>query len=261
MNLNLDLNIAKNYKSNSQIARIITENWVKMNSFCPNCGREHLNEFENNKPVADFYCKTCLEEYELKSKNSKTLSKKIVDGAYSSMMARISSNNNPNFFFLTYDKNKLIVINFLIIPKYYFIIDVVEKRKALNPKARRAGWIGCNISLNKIPESGKIYFVKDEEIIPQKDVFTKWKKTNFLKTKKSESKGWILDILNCIEKINDDTFTLSEMYSFENYLKEKYPNNNYIKDKIRQQLQVLRDKGIIQFKTKGVYQKIKYENI
>ena len=47
------------------------------------------------------------------------------------------------------------------------------------------------------------------------------------------------------------------MYSFEKYLKEKYPNNNFIKDKIRQQLQFLRDKGLIEFKSRGTYKKIK----
>ena len=37
-------------------------------------------------------------------------------------------------------------------------------------------------------------------------------------------------------------FTLQELYTFVPYLKTKYPNNNFVEDKIRQQLQVLRDK-------------------
>ncbi len=49
MNLKFDLSKAKNYKSNSQITRVLTENWAKSNSYCPNCGESHLNEFENNK--------------------------------------------------------------------------------------------------------------------------------------------------------------------------------------------------------------------
>jgi len=39
-------------------------------------------------------------------------------------------------------------------------------------------------------------------------------------------------------------------------VKDKYPNNNHIPDKIRQQLQFLRDKGFIVFKGHGVYKKI-----
>jgi len=37
----------------------------------------------------------------------------------------------------------------------------------------------------------------------------------------------------------------------------KYPNNNFIKDKIRQQLQLLRDKGILEFTSRGNYRKLK----
>ena len=62
--------------------------------------------------------------------------------------------------------------------------------------------------------------------------------------------------MNCIDKIKNETFTLDEMYNFESQLKLKYPSNNHIKDKIRQQLQYLRDKGIIEFIGRGVYKKI-----
>lgn len=46
------------------------------------------------------------------------------------------------------------------------------------------------------------------------------------------------------------------MYQFEENLKLKYPNNNFIKDKLRQQLQILRDKGIIEFIGRGKYKRI-----
>lgn len=68
MNLIFDTNLAHGYKSNSQIARLLTENWVLNNSYCPNCGKSPLNEFENNRPVADFHCIECEEEFELKVK-------------------------------------------------------------------------------------------------------------------------------------------------------------------------------------------------
>ena len=99
MNLNLNTKLAQGYSNNSQIARILTENWVLNNSYCPSCGEIPLIEFENNRPVADFYCKKCSEEFELKSKAGK-LSNTIADGAYSTMIERINSDNNPNFFFI-----------------------------------------------------------------------------------------------------------------------------------------------------------------
>ena len=71
MNLNFNKNLAANYKSPSQIIRVLSEDWVSNQSYCPNCSAEPLAEFTNNQPVADFYCANCNEEYELKSKKAK----------------------------------------------------------------------------------------------------------------------------------------------------------------------------------------------
>ncbi|ULC58666.1 restriction endonuclease [Flaviramulus sp. BrNp1-15] len=256
MDLSFNITSTNDYISNSQIARVLTEDWVKNNSYCPNCGEISLIEYENNKPVADFYCNSCLEQFELKSKRGIKVGSKIVDGAYNTMIKRINSIQNPNFFFLTYDKTKWKVNNFMIIPKHYFISDIIEKRKPLSDNARRAGWVGCNIDLKKIPENGRIFLVKNSEIISKVKVQSKWKRTEFLKTKKVNSKGWILDIMNCVDAIKNDSFTLNDIYKFENQLKLKYPGNNFIRDKIRQQLQLLRDKGLIEFKSRGIYKKI-----
>jgi type II restriction enzyme len=255
MNLIFNTKLAEGYSSNSQIARILTENWVKENSYCPCCGEVPLNEFENNRPVADFYCKKCSEEFELKSKNGK-LSNTITDGAYSTMIQRINSNQNPNFFFLTYSKNWS-VDNFLIIPKQFFTTDIIIKRKPLADTARRAGWVGCNIDISNIAEAGKVFLVKNTKLIDRDIVETSFKKTLFLREKSVESKGWILDLMSCVDLIKKDSFALEDVYKFESKLKLKYPNNNFIKDKIRQQLQILRDKGIIEFTTRGNYKKVK----
>lgn len=253
MNLAFNTNIAEGYTSNSQIARLLTENWVLNNSYCPSCGDLPLNEFENNRPVADFYCKKCKEGFELKSKSGK-LTNIITDGAYSTMIERINSENNPNFFFLTYTK-QWTVNDFLIIPKQFFTSEIIIKRPPLSETARRAVWIGCNIDISKISDAGKVFLVKNTKTINQEIVKETFNKTLFLRTKSKDAKGWILDIMNCIDLIKKDSFTLDEVYQFENKLKSKYPNNNFIKDKIRQQLQILRDKGIIEFSERGKYKK------
>jgi type II restriction enzyme len=254
MNLNFNIKLADGYSSNSQIARILTENWVKENSYCPCCGNLPLNEFENNRPVADFFCNNCSEEFELKSKNG-NLTNTITDGAYSTMIERINSNQNPNFFFLTYTK-QWTVNNFLIIPKQFFTTDIIIKRKPLAQTARRAGWIGCNIDISNVADAGKVFLVKNSELIDRTIVENSFKKTLFIRSQSFDSKGWILDIMLCVDSIPKNVFTLEDVYKFENKLKLKYPNNNFIKDKIRQQLQVLRDKGIIEFISSGNYKKI-----
>ncbi|HAN09703.1 MAG TPA: restriction endonuclease [Clostridiales bacterium] len=252
MRLDITDEIKRVYHSNSQIARVITENWVRDKIFCPNCGKEIIS-FENNRPVADFYCNSCKEEYELKSKNG-SLANKIVDGAYSTMIERIESSNNPNFFFLTYNKVSYELKDFLVVPRYIFTKEIIEKRKPLSDTAKRAGWTGCNILINQIPDLGKIFYIKNGIEIEKKQVTEKWRKTNFMKENRDlKSKGWILDVLMCVEKINKKDFTLNEIYKYENILKDKHLQNNNIQAKIRQQLQMLRDKGIIDFTSRGNY--------
>lgn len=253
MNLNLYSSQADKYQSNSQKIRVLSENWVSEYIYCPNCGNS-VSEYENNRPVADFYCSTCSEDYELKSKKDK-MGKKIVDGAYSTMIDRLHSETNPNFFFLNYDKNSYDILNFIVIPKHFFIPEIIEKRKPLSLGAKRAGWVGCNILLDTIPNSGKIFYVKDSKLQSKDKILEDWNKTSFLKeTHDGNSKGWILDTLKCIEKLDKKGFTLNEIYQFEKELKLKHPQNNNIQAKIRQQLQILRDKNYLSFTSRGNYE-------
>ncbi len=246
---NVDISL---YKSNSQKIRVLTENWVENYSFCPKCGC-HINKYENNKPVADFYCKNCFFDFELKSKKN-DVGNKIVDGAYGTMIERLNSKRNPHFFFMTYQDYN--VKDFLLIPKHFFVNDIIEKRKPLSDTAKRAGWVGCNILLNKIPNSGRIFYIKDGEKLTKDNVINRFMKTSFLANSKPNLRGWTLDIMKCIDTISANEFTLEQMYGFERQLKLKYVENNFIKDKIRQQLQYLRDKGYIEFKGKGKYAKL-----
>jgi len=67
MYLNLYSPLAVGYNSSSQKIRVLTENWMDKHIFCLSCGKA-VHSYENNKPVADFYCSKCNEDYELKSK-------------------------------------------------------------------------------------------------------------------------------------------------------------------------------------------------
>ena len=68
------------------------------------------------------------------------------------------------------------------------------------------------------------------------------------------AKGWLLDVMRSIEKLGEPEFTLDDIYALENELQKLHPENKHIKDKIRQQLQVLRDKGYLDFTARGRYQ-------
>lgn len=253
MRLNFDKQCATQYKSLSQKARVLTEHWVDESTFCPNCGHMNIDKYPNNRPVADFFCSNCREDYELKSKQN-SMGIKILDGAYSAKMERLRSSSNPNLFILSYNLSSLSVIDFLVIPKHFFVPEIIEKRKPLTASARRAGWIGSNILLQKIPQIGKIFLIKQQRVEPKEKVLTEWKKTLFLREEKEISaRGWLLDVMRCIEKVGKREFTLDDVYAFETDLSALHTENKHIKDKIRQQLQILRDKGYLDFVSRGCY--------
>jgi len=83
----------------------------------------------------------------------------------------------------------------------------------------------------------------------------KWGQTEFVKSTSIEAKGWLLDILVCVGRIKKREFSLDDMYAFESYLQAKHPENHNVRAKTQsgQQLQILRDKGLVRFEGRGRY--------
>ena len=71
---------------------------------------------------------------------------------------------------------------------------------------------------------------------------------------RADARGWLLSVIGCIEATGARSFTLQQLYDQEPELQKKYPGNRHIREKIRQQLQVLRDKGFLEFRGGGQYQ-------
>lgn len=255
IDISLDMKLAEGYKSPSQIARVLTEDWVRREVYCPGCANR-LQSLKPNTPVGDFVCSKCHEEYELKAKKQ-TFCKKIVDGAWSEMNDKIVSGTSPNFFLLNYELKESIVRNFFVVPKHFLVPALIEKRKPLTVAARRAAWVGCNILLSNIPYAGRIYYIKDGIAEKEDVVLNNWKRSLFLREQVSpDKKGWTLSVMGCLDQLAKKEFTLDEVYAFEAVLMAKFPNNQHIKDKIRQQLQILRDRGYLEFLCKGRYRVI-----
>ncbi len=252
MNLTFQTSLSTSYKNNSQKIRVMSENWTLENWFCPNCGSK-LSELENNKKVSDFLCENCLENFEQKASKHK-FKWKVISSEYYTLIKRLEDRSKPHFFFLHYIDIKYSVEDFFVVPKYFFVADIIEKRKPLSKNAKRAGWTGSNILFDRIPNSWKIYYVENWKEISKEKVLEKWQKTAFLKEiKKDNLKGWILDIMNIIESLNKKEFNLKEIYVFEKDLKILHPENKNIKAKIRQQLQFLRDKWYLEFLERWKY--------
>ncbi len=240
------------YISPSQSARAWTEPWVRQQVFCPNCGSQNITQYEANRPVADFFCASCNEEYELKSQKKK-FGGKVVDGAFGAMCKRLEATNNPNLLLLNYDVKLFGVTNLFVVPKQFFVREIIQERKPLAATARRAGWVGCNILLDQIPESGKIFFVRDRVVLDKEDVLAQWEKTLFLREESVEARGWLIEVMKCVDLIGKREFQLEDVYAFETRLSQIYPHNRHVRQKIRQQLQVLRDRGYLDFVSRGYY--------
>jgi hypothetical protein len=69
------------FSSGSQKARTWTEAWVRAWAYCPHCGNARISSFPNNSPLADFFCGSCSEEFELKSQRGK-FGAKVLDGEF-----------------------------------------------------------------------------------------------------------------------------------------------------------------------------------
>lgn len=253
MDLPFEEATAAGYRSGPQRIKALSEHWVARQVYCPNCGHTAITRYGNNRPVADFFCAECRADYELKSQG-RMFGTSVPDGAYRTMIDRLNSSNNPNLFLLRYNPLALSVVDLIVVPNYFFVPELIVERKPLSALAHRAGWIGCRILLTGIPEAGRIFLIKDKTIEPKSRVIQKWKRTLFLRDQKDiTSRGWLLSVMKCIEKLGKSEFSLNEFYRFEDELRTAYPSNQHVREKMRQKLQVLRDKGFLEFIGRGIY--------
>lgn len=243
---------AARFVSASQTARVDTEDWAGSNMFCPNCGCSSLAHYPANRPVADFYCVECSDQYELTSQST-AFGRKVADGAYDTKIERLRSDTSPNLILLQYNREQRRVENLTVVPRYFFIPQVIERRPPLRPTARRAGWVGSNILLHRIPVSGQISVIRSGLVRDRKAVLEDWNCLRFIEAHRGEARGWLLEVMRCVQKIGQPDFTLAEVYDFEEELSAIFPRNNNVRPKIRQQLQVLRDGGYLEFLGNGRY--------
>lgn len=68
--------------------------------------------------------------------------------------------------------------------------------------------------------------------------------------------GWKRSVFQALTELHQDEFTLADVYRFAPRFAREYPDNENIEAKIRQQLQILRDLGLVQFLGGGHYRKL-----
>lgn len=252
MDLQLPVAGLNDYKSASQRARVCTESWGAASLYCPACDSRRINALPSGTHAADFTCPSCASRFQLKSKSS-PFGNRVIDGAYAAMHRAIISDETPNLFLLQYQLPRLSVENVLLIPHFAFTLSLLEKRKPLSANARRAGWVGCNFLLDRIPSDARIPVIQNGHPVSSSKVRNAYERLRPLEKLNVQKRGWTLDVLQVVKELNKREFTLKEVYDQEEALATLHPGNHNVQPKIRQQLQVLRDLGLLEFLTPGCY--------
>ena len=252
MNLLMPGDLAAKYRNPSQQIRAVSEAWGGKNIYCPNCPTPVLSPTRTGAQVVDFVCPHCSLSFQLKSQKSK-LGKRINDGAYKSMMEFILGGRTPHFYFLHYDRPSWTVRDLLFIPNFAFPPSAIIKRNPLKPTAERAGWIGCVISLQHIPAEARIPIVANGNVTPVEEVRDRFKHLKPLESIDKKERGWTLDVLRVVQSLGKQQFTNDDVYASAPELQKLHPNNRHVIPKIRQQLQVLRDRGFLTQVERGVW--------
>jgi len=248
----LDSSLASRFTSRSQAARAVTEAWVTENLYCPSCTSEVLEPTKPGTKVVDFWCPDCDEPFQLKSQ-SHPFRSRVLDSAYEPMIQSIETSSAPTFLFLHYHPREWMIRDLFFVPRHFLSLSLIEERPPLSSTARRAGWVGCNIVLSALPLDARIDAVRNGTDLPPSDVRKAWKAFSFLRDATPESRGWMADVLACVREIRQPEFTLAEVYRFEKRLGDMHKKNRNVLPKIRQQLQTLRDRGVLEFLGHGRY--------
>jgi type II restriction enzyme len=252
VDLHLPTSNLVNYKSGSQRARVSTEPWGEANLYCAACDSPRISSLPTGTHAVDFSCPSCASRYQLKS-SARKFGNRVIDGAYAAMHRAILSDQTPNLFFLHYQLPQLTVESVLLIPRFAFSLSCVEKRNALSPTARRAGYVGCYFVLDRIPPDARIPIIQNARPVSSSQVRKAYNRIRSLEDLNIEKRGWTLDVLNIVKSLNKTEFKLKEVYEHEGVLAKLHPDNAHIQPKIRQQLQELRDMKLLKFLGDGHY--------
>ena len=245
MDLRLPLTGLARYKSASQRARACTEPWAEANLYCPACDSRRISTLPIGTRAADFICPGCDSRFQLKRsrpgrclfghacrhqerQNSKPLPASL---SASAALGR-GSPSHP-------------ALRFQPVPS--------SKTKAAFAKCSPC-WMGW-LQFPSRPHSGrredsgdrirKSYSVRRSQ--------EAYQRVRPLEKLTVERRGWTLDVLNVVRSLAKREFQLSDVYARSHELAELHPQNRHVNDKIRQQLQVLRDMRLLEFLSPGHY--------
>lgn len=253
MNLQMRGNLGAGYRSASQKARVVTQAWGKRAFYCAICNSPMLDQLQEGQKARDFLCPRCQAPFELKSQG-RPIGDTIRDGAWSAMKGRIEADETPNLFVLHYDRSRWTVRDLLLVPHFALSMSAIERCRPLKVTARRARWRGCNILLGNVPDEAKIPLIVNGRVEPTQRVRKHYRQLKRLKGVRAEGRGWVLDVLRLLGVYGLRRFETKEAYAMLPALQKLHPKNHRIREKIRQQLQILANRGFLRHLARGKWE-------
>jgi hypothetical protein len=163
------------------------------------------DEGDEQQSCARLRLPVCADQFEVKAQK-KAFGTKVADGAYFTKIERLKSATNPNLMLVNYDATQRQVKTVCVVPRHFFVPDIIQQRPPLAETARRAGWIGSNILLSQVPEAGRIFILRNGVEVPKDDVLQQWKQTLFLRRSGLDARGWLLEVMKAVDLIGRPEF-------------------------------------------------------
>ena len=251
LNLQCDQAVGTRFKSRSQQSRVISESWYGETLYCFACDSDEVKKLPNNTRHADFVCPKCGHLYELKTvqKRPKTT---LPDGSFSQMIEGIQQGKAPSLCLLERSADWHVrALN--AFHSSFLLPHVIEKRPPLSELAKRKGAVLCNIRMDRITADAEVGIIRQSSPLPVPEVRRRFQRFLPLNQKSPEARGWTVLTLATTRSLGTTAFELADLYALEGQFAAVYPENRHIRDKIRQQLQVLRDMGVVEFLGQGSY--------
>ena len=250
--LTCDLSLAERYKSASQQARVLSEGWFAKNAYCLACDADEVKQTKANTGATDFVCPKCSHRYELKAFKGRRQPKSLNDGAFKTIMQLIKSGEAPTLCLLQRTPDWTIQ-GLNAIHSSFVLPDAIVARRPLSANAERKTWVGCTIRLDRIDSAAQVGVIDGGFVLPVEQVRQNFQRFLPLARKSAEQRGWTLLTLSMVRALGRTEFTLKDIYELEDRFVRAYPRNHHVRDKIRQQLQILRDLGVLRFEGRGEY--------
>jgi type II restriction enzyme len=111
------------------------------------------------------------------------------------------------------------------------------------------------LRLDLMPQVARIVIIKDSKIAARNEVLRLWSASQKVLTLSARKRGWLADLVRRVERV-DPIFSIDDIYHFKTELGRAHIDNHNIEAKIRQQLQVLRDLGMVEFIRPGIYRRL-----